>query len=126
MFKFIKGFCFGGLFLYQKVILVNFVMFLFEYGWIMMIELKVWVLCLYVEKLIMYVKKGVLYNWCEVFKKFCDKDVVYILFVEIGLFFVDCDGGYICIIKIEVCKGDNVLMVVIELVWEKMVILEVN
>lgn len=106
--------------------MVNFVMFLFEYGWIMMIELKVWVLCLYVEKLIMYVKKGVLYNWCEVFKKFCDKDVVYILFVEIGLFFVDCDGGYICIIKIEVCKGDNVLMVVIELVWEKMVILEVN
>lgn len=105
---------------------VNSVMLSPEYGWTMMIELKVWVSCLHVEKSTMYVKKGVPYNWCEASKKSCDKDAAYIPPVETGLPPVDCDGGHICTTKTEVCKGDNVLTVATESAWEKMAILEVN
>jgi large subunit ribosomal protein L17 len=75
----------------------------------------------YAEKLITHAKKGTLHNRREVMKKIRDKDIVHVLFAEIGPFFADREGGYTRIIKVEARKGDNAPMAVIELVREKTV-----
>ena len=80
----------------------------------------------YAEKLITHAKKGALHNRREVMKKIRDKDVVHVLFAEIGPFFADRNGGYTRIIKVENRKGDNAPMAVIELVREKTVTDEAN
>lgn len=38
------------------------------------------------------------------------------LFEVFGLCFVECKGGYICVLKVGFCYGDMVLMVIIEFV----------
>ena len=80
----------------------------------------------YAEQLITHAKKGTLHNRREVMKKIRDKDVVHVLFAEIGPFFADRSGGYTRIIKVENRKGDNAPMAVIELVREKTVTSEAN
>ena len=80
----------------------------------------------YAEKLITHAKKGTLHNRREVMKKIRDKDIVHVLFAEIGPFFADREGGYTRIIKVEARKGDNAPMAVIELVREKTATSEAN
>ena len=121
-----KGPRLGGSSAHQKALLSNLATALFEHGRIKTTEPKARALRPYAEKLITHAKKGTLHNRREVMKKIRDKDVVHILFAEIGPFFSDRAGGYTRIIKVENRKGDNAPMAVIELVREKTVTSEAN
>ncbi|MGD9619909.1 MAG: 50S ribosomal protein L17 [Mycolicibacterium sp.] len=121
-----KGPRLGGSSSHQKALLANLATSLFEHGRIKTTEPKARALRPYAEKLITHAKKGTLHNRREVMKKIRDKDVVHVLFAEIGPFFSDRNGGYTRIIKVENRKGDNAPMAVIELVREKTVTSEAN
>ena len=121
-----KGPRLGGSSSHQKAILANLATSLFEHGRIKTTEPKARALRPYAEKLITHAKKGTLHNRREVMKKIRDKDVVHVLFAEIGPFFADREGGYTRIIKVEARKGDNAPMAVIELVREKTVTSEAD
>ncbi|MEO3760799.1 50S ribosomal protein L17 [Mycobacterium sp. B14F4] len=121
-----KGPRLGGSSSHQKAILANLATSLFEHGRIKTTEPKARALRPYAEKLITHAKKGTLHNRREVMKKIRDKDIVHVLFAEIGPFFADRNGGYTRIIKVENRKGDNAPMAVIELVREKTVTSEAN
>ncbi|MCW1957868.1 MAG: 50S ribosomal protein L17 [Mycobacterium sp.] len=121
-----KGPRLGGSSSHQKAILANLATSLFEHGRIKTTEPKARALRPYAEKLITHAKKGTLHNRREVMKKIRDKDVVHVLFAEIGPFFADRNGGYTRIIKVEARKGDNAPMAVIELVREKTVVSEAD
>ena len=121
-----KGPRLGGSSAHQKAILANLATSLFEHGSIKTTEAKARALRPYAEKLITHAKKGALHNRREVMKKIRDKDVVHVLFAEIGPFFADRNGGYTRIIKVENRKGDNAPMAVIELVREKTVTSEAD
>lgn len=121
-----KGPRLGGSSSHQKALLANLATSLFEHGRITTTEPKARALRPYAEKLITHAKKGTLHNRREVMKKIRDKDVVHVLFAEIGPFFSDRAGGYTRIIKVENRKGDNAPMAVIELVREKTVTSEAD
>ena len=121
-----KGARLGGSSSHQKALLANLATSLFEHGRIKTTEPKARALRPYAEKLITHAKKGALHNRREVMKKIRDKDVVHVLFAEIGPFFADRNGGYTRIIKVEPRKGDNAPMAVIELVREKTVTSEAD
>ncbi|KHO27015.1 50S ribosomal protein L17 [Mycolicibacterium setense] len=121
-----KGPRLGGSSSHQKALLANLATALFEHGRIKTTEPKARALRPYAEKLITHAKKGELHNRREVMKKIRDKDVVHVLFAEIGPFFADREGGYTRIIKVENRKGDNAPMAVIELVREKTVTSEAD
>ncbi len=121
-----KGPRLGGSSSHQKALLANLATSLFEHGRIKTTEPKARALRPYAEKLITHAKKGSLHNRREVLKKIRDKDVVHVLFEEIGPFFADRNGGYTRIIKVEPRKGDNAPMAVIELVREKTVTSEAD
>ncbi|ODR11067.1 50S ribosomal protein L17 [Mycolicibacillus koreensis] len=121
-----KGPRLGGSSAHQKAILANLATSLFEHGRIRTTEAKARALRPYAEKLITHAKKGALHNRREVLKKIRDKDVVHILFAEIGPHFADRNGGYTRIIKLEPRKGDNAPMAAIELVQEKTVTSEAD
>lgn len=121
-----KGPRLGGSSSHQKALLANLATSLFEHGRIKTTEPKARALRPYAEKLITHAKKGTLHNRREVMKKIRDKDVVHVLFAEIGPFFADRNGGYTRIVKVEPRKGDNAPMAVIELVREKTVTSEAD
>ena len=121
-----KGPRLGGSSSHQKALLANLATSLFEHGRITTTEPKARALRPYAEKLITHAKKGTLHNRREVMKKIRDKDVVHVLFAEIGPFFADREGGYTRIIKVEPRTGDNAPMAVIELVREKTVVSEAD
>ncbi|MEI7716564.1 MAG: 50S ribosomal protein L17 [Mycobacterium sp.] len=121
-----KGPRLGGSSSHQQALLANLATSLFEHGRITTTEPKARALRPYAEKLITHAKKGTLHNRREVLKKIRDKDVVHVLFAEIGPFFSDRDGGYTRVIKVEPRKGDNAPMAVIELVREKTVTSEAD
>ncbi|MGB0436299.1 MAG: 50S ribosomal protein L17 [Mycobacterium sp.] len=121
-----KGPRLGGSSSHQKALLANLATSLFEHGRITTTEPKARALRPYAEKLITHAKKGTLHNRREVMKKIRDKDIVHVLFAEIGPFYSDRIGGYTRIIKVENRKGDNAPMAVIELVREKTVTSEAD
>ena len=70
----------------------------------------------YAEKLITFARRGDIAARREVLKKLHSRDVVKVLFDEIGPKFKDRPGGYTRIIKMDNRHGDNAEMAILELV----------
>ncbi|GAB09943.1 50S ribosomal protein L17 [Gordonia araii NBRC 100433] len=121
-----KGARLGGSASHQKAILANLATSLFEHGRITTTEAKAKRLRPYAEKLITHAKAGTLADRRQVLKFIRDKDIVHVLFAEIGPSFAERPGGYTRIIKTLPRKGDNAPMAVIELVRESTVTTEAN
>jgi large subunit ribosomal protein L17 len=111
-----KGPRLGGSPAHQRLILANLATALFEHGRITTTEAKARRLRPYAEHLITFAKRGDLHARRRVARVIRDKDVLYVLFAEIGPRYADRPGGYTRITKIGPRKGDNAPMAVIELV----------
>ncbi|MEV6658732.1 50S ribosomal protein L17 [Nocardia fluminea] len=116
-----KGRRFGGSASHQKAIFANLATALFEHGRITTTEAKAKAVRPYAEKIITKAKAGSLADRREVMKDIRNKDVVHVLFADIGPSFEGREGGYTRITKALPRKGDNAPMAIIELVREKTV-----
>jgi large subunit ribosomal protein L17 len=96
--------------------LANLATSLFEHGRITTTETKAKRLRPLAEKLVTFAKRGDLHARRQVMTTIRDKDVVHLLFAEIGPRYANRPGGYTRITKVGPRKGDNAPMAVIELV----------
>ncbi|SEF08776.1 50S ribosomal protein L17 [Jiangella alba] len=111
-----KGARLGGSPAHQRAILANLATALFEHGRITTTEAKARRLRPVAERLISKAKRGDLHARRQVLSTIRDKDVVHVLFAEIGPRYENRNGGYTRIVKIGPRKGDNAPMAIIELV----------
>ncbi len=111
-----KGPRLGGGPAHERIMLANLATALFEHGKITTTEAKAKRLRPLAERLITFAKRGDLAARRRVLTVVRDKDVVHVLFEEIGPRFENRPGGYTRITKIGPRKGDNAPMAVIELV----------
>lgn len=111
-----KGPRLGGSPAHERLILANLATSLFEHGKITTTEAKAKRLRPLAERLITFAKRGDLHSRRRVLTVVRDKDVVHVLFTEIGPRYENRPGGYTRITKIGPRKGDNAPMAVIELV----------
>jgi large subunit ribosomal protein L17 len=96
--------------------MANLATALFEHGRITTTEAKAKRLRPLAERLITFAKRGDLAARRRVLTVVRDKDVVHVLFTEIGPRYQTRQGGYTRIVKVGPRKGDNAPMAVIELV----------
>lgn len=111
-----KGARLGGGPAHERLILANLATALFEHGRIQTTEAKAKRLRPLAERLITKAKRGDIHARRQVMTVVRDKDVVHVLFTEIGPRYENRNGGYTRITKIGNRKGDNAPMAVIELV----------
>src|SRR4051812_44552607 len=111
-----KGPRLGGSPSHEKLMLANLATPLFEHGRITTTQTKAKRLRPLAEKLVTYARRGDLHARRQVMTTIRDKDVVHMLFAEIGPRYVNRPGGYTRITKVGPRKGDNAPMAVIELV----------
>jgi large subunit ribosomal protein L17 len=111
-----KGARLGGSPSHQRAILANLATALFEHGRITTTEAKARRLRPVAERLITKAKRGDLHARRQVASTILDKEIVHVLFTEIGPRYENRNGGYTRIVKIGPRKGDNAPMAVIELV----------
>jgi large subunit ribosomal protein L17 len=101
------------------LILANLAKALFEHGRITTTEAKAKRLRPYAEKLITAAKRGDVHARRQVAKVLfgkSGKDIIHVLFTEIGPRYENRNGGYTRIVKLNPRKGDNAPMAIIELV----------
>ena len=96
--------------------LANLATALFEHGRITTTEAKAKRLRPLAERLITFAKRGDLSARRRVLTVVRDKEVVHVLFTEIGPRYENRHGGYTRIVKVGPRKGDNAPMAIIELV----------
>lgn len=111
-----KGPRLGGGPAHERLMLANLATALFEHGRITTTEAKAKRLRPLAERLITFAKRGDLSARRRVLTVVRDKDVVHVLFTEIGPRYENRHGGYTRIVKVGPRKGDNAPMAVIELV----------
>ena len=111
-----KGPRLGGGPAHERLMLANLATALFEHGRITTTEAKAKRLRPLAERLITFAKRGDLAARRRVLTVVRDKDVVHVLFTEIGPRYQTRQGGYTRIVKVGPRKGDNAPMAVIELV----------
>ncbi len=113
-----KGPRLGGSPAHQRIILANLASQLFEHGRITTTETKAKRVRPLAEKLISKAKRGDLHSRRLVMQTITNRDVVHVLFTEIGPALEGREGGYTRITKVGNRKGDNAPMAVIEIVTE--------
>lgn len=111
-----KGPRLGGSPAHERLMLANLATALFEHGRITTTQAKAKRVRPLAERLITFAKRGDLHARRRVLTVVRDKDVVHVLFTEIGPRYANRPGGYTRITKIGPRKGDNAPMAVIELV----------
>ncbi len=111
-----KGPRLGGGPAHERLMMANLATALFEHGRITTTEAKAKRLRPLAERLITFAKRGDLAARRRVLTVVRDKDVVHVLFTEIGPRYQTRQGGYTRIVKVGPRKGDNAPMAVIELV----------
>ncbi len=111
-----KGRRLGGGPAHERLMLANLATSLFEYGAITTTAAKAKRLRPLAERLVTFAKRGDLHSRRRVLAVVRDKDVVHVLFTDIGPRYANRPGGYTRTTKIGHRKGDNAPMVVIELV----------
>jgi large subunit ribosomal protein L17 len=111
-----KGKRLGGSPAHERLILANLATSLFEHGKITTTETRARRLRPFAERLITKARRGDLHARRQVMRVIRDKDVVHVLFTEIGPRFENRPGGYTRITKVGPRPGDNAPMAVIELV----------
>ena len=111
-----KGPRLGGSPAHERLLLANLATALFEHGRITTTEAKAKRLRPLAERLVTFAKRGDLHARRRVMTVIRDKDVVHVLFTEIGPRYANRPGGYTRITKVGPRKGDNAPMAVIELV----------
>ena len=111
-----KGPRLGGSPSHERLMLANLATALFRHGRITTTETKARRLRPFAERLVTKAKRGDLHARRQVHAVIRDKDVVHVLFAEIGPQYATRPGGYTRITKIGPRKGDNAPMAVIELV----------
>ena len=103
---------------HERLLLGTLAEQLFEHGKITTTEAKAKRLRPLAEKLITFAKKGDLAARRRVMATISNKSVVHTLFTDIGPRFIERNGGYTRITKINPRKGDNAPMAVIEVLTE--------
>ena len=111
-----KGPRLGGGPAHERLMMANLATALFDHGRITTTEAKAKRLRPLAERLITFAKRGDLAARRRVLTVVRDKDVVHVLFTEIGPRYQTRQGGYTRIVKVGPRKGDNAPMAVIELV----------
>lgn len=111
-----KGPRLGGSPAHQRAMLANLATSLFEHGRITTTEARARRLRPVAERLITKAKRGDLHARRQVARTIRDKEIVHVLFTEIGPRYENRNGGYTRIVKIGPRKGDAAPMAVIELV----------
>ncbi len=111
-----KGPRLGGGPAHERLMLANLATALFEHGRITTTEAKAKRLRPLAERLITFAKRGDLAARRRVLTVVRDKEVVHVLFTEIGPRYQTRQGGYTRIVKVGPRKGDNAPMAIIELV----------
>ena len=111
-----KGPRLGGSPAHQRSMLANLATSLFEHGRITTTEARARRLRPVAERLITKAKRGDLHARRQVARTIRDKDIVHVLFTEIGPRYENRNGGYTRIVKLGPRKGDAAPMAVIELV----------
>ena len=111
-----KGPRLGGGPAHERLMMANLATALFEHGRITTTEAKAKRLRPLAERLITFAKRGDLAARRRVLTVVRDKDVVHVLFTEIGPRYQTRQGGYTRIVKVGPRKGDNAPMAIIELV----------
>lgn len=113
-----KGRRLGGSASHQRKILSNLAASLIEHRAIRTTDAKARLLRPYVEKIITKAKRGTVADRRNVLKLIPNKEIVSILFDEIGPAMADRPGGYTRIVKLESRRGDNAPVSMIQLVTE--------
>lgn len=111
-----KGARLGGGPAHERRILANLATQLFEHGAITTTEAKAKRVRPLAERMITFAKRGDLAARRRVLTVIRDKDVVHVLFTEIGPSLATRPGGYTRITKLGPRKGDNAPMARIEIV----------
>ena len=101
---------------HRRAVMSNLASRLIEYKRIKTTEAKAKELRMFIEPLVTFARRGDLHARRQVLRKIPHKDIVSILFNDIGPVYTDRDGGYTRIIKLGFRDNDRAPVSMIEFV----------